>query len=181
MHLCNYVLCYDALNAHTHPCTHTCTWTQPGSLPPPFASPCVWCGLWRTMFKEILLQLWSRSVFPTLVLLCFLFYLLTVCELGGKQAGVEQDTCPTYTIYHVLYLWTWEVSRVGAIVSCKIWVHPPFPLPKHCSRFRRRAPLWTNASGAKFWCHSRHLSNTICEGSCTQLRLVCFDKYARCH
>lgn len=78
------------------------------------------------MFKEILLQLWSRSVFPTLFLLCFLFYLLTVCQLGGKQAGVEQDTCPIYAVYHVLYLWTWEVSRMEAIVSHKIRVyHPP--------------------------------------------------------
>lgn len=42
--------------------------------------------------------------FPLSFCYVFLFYLLTVSELGGKQAGVEQDTRPTYATYHVLYL-----------------------------------------------------------------------------
>lgn len=122
MHLCNFVVMHTHTRTHTSSCM--CTWTQHSSLPPPFASPCVWCGLRRTTFKETLLQLWSRSVFQTLLLLCFLFYLLTVCELGGNRASVEQDTWPTCSIYHVLYLWTWIVSQIEAIVSCKIRVYP---------------------------------------------------------
>lgn len=93
---------------HTHIYSHVYTQIPPSPIPPPLASPCVWCGLWRTTFKEIILQLWSRSMFPTLFLQCFLFYLLTVCQLGGKRAKMEQDTCPTFSVYHVLYLRTWE-------------------------------------------------------------------------
>lgn len=133
------------------------------------------------MFKEILLLLWSRSVFPTLFLLCFLFYLLTVCELGGKQAGVEQDTCPIYTIYCVLYLWTWEVSRREAFVPCKIWVYP-LPLCQNTLvAFDEELLFKQMPQEQSFDVIAGIYQTQLCEGSTTQLRLVCLDKYVGCH
>lgn len=64
-------------------CNDACTWSQ---------LLCVWCGLWRTPFKENSSALKSRSFF-----LSFISW-----QLEKKQAGMEPDTWPTFSICHVL-------------------------------------------------------------------------------
>lgn len=134
MHLCSFASCYHArTKACKHPrsCTYTHAWTQPSSHL--FTSLCVLCGLWRTLFKGIFLQLWSCSVSPPLLLL---FPLLSSVSMRPARES-KKGTCPTCAVYHVLYLWTWEISWVKPIVSCE---HNTLRLfPKHCGLFHPRA------------------------------------------
>lgn len=57
------------------------------------------------------------ALFPHSLSAASSFIFWQFVSLGGKQAGMEQDARPTYAVYHVLYLWTWEASRS----YCFLW------------------------------------------------------------
>lgn len=145
---------HERVLANIHVQVHMLTWTQPCSLPHPFASPCVWCGLKRTLFKEIVLWLWSRTVSHSLSAASSFIY--WQAWEGNRPVWNSPHICCLPCVVPV------NLRSLSSRCYCFLWhmsITNLHLLTEPCSHGSNSSAL--NLRGEMFCCHSSNLSNMI--------------------